>query len=412
MNKKVILGATIAAVSVGAVAFAASNSMESKSDVGRIEAVFDYDIATVDKAIDNIYAIAVQEFGAEETDNKDTKIRNLKNLGLLDDVGLFGGYDGDVKITREMMVQLISSMVDMSNKNNVPSEYVMTLQDGGRYSGNMEYVTYNKLIDSGTEYFVGETTMTNDEANYALEELMKVMDKTEPVEFKVQESNVSEVYGQLEDIDAKTQNSKIEAANTLEYKQFIDDLFGESVAIYKEPKTIEQLDANIRALSIGDPYSSKNVYDFINVDQGLYDYSMVKANIDTEAPNYEEIVEETRVKGLAICKLPTGISKTVQGSDIVLYHARLGDMGTSEAGNYTLAYRNDIYLIADNKVISKGSLYFDGTDGNIKIRFDSGDFEKADYIGAVTTKEMLTGNEDVNKTRVMVMYKVDKYLKG
>lgn len=408
------IGLAIAALSIGTVAFAAVTS-EPKTNFTPAVVEFDYDIANMDKVFDNVYQIAVDELGIEKKESKEERIKQLKDTGILNSFGLFGEYNGDIEVTKETLAQFMSDIVEKTRKNNVPATFVSTVKDALSYDVNMEYIDYNSLIPIFDNYFIGETALTNNDANDCLVLFSEVLSKTSPNEEQITEPAViSEVYTSEVVQDNTTQESQQEAISALSGRTFVDDLYGKSVAVYKEPQNIKELNANLRALNVGDPYNNSNNYDFINVDQGLYDYSMIKVDYVPELAKIseEEFNELYRVKGIAMCRLAHGMTVSEDNNYVRLWHKNISDMGTSKTGEHAMVYRPSAYLISNNKVISEGSIYLDGKDKEVKMKFDKNDFEKSDYIGLITQKSVLTGKEYNSSDFILVLFKIDSYLKG
>lgn len=433
-KNKYVIALTVVALLLGTSAYAASSNTDttsySEKDVieDNLEQVpIDIDAVNISKVLDNVYEICIQEFGCNAEATTDEKIRELKKLGLLDDLGIFGSYDGDVQITRTMFLQFMTTVLKETGKTNVPDSYVCTYKDGNLYEDlAIEFVQYNNLMSNGTDWFDGYSVMNRTEAVELLtrfQEILKgaaVKDTTErTIEIdQAHENNIlKEIYSDPTlGRDSKTQASINAAAKVLKNKTPVDNLYGHSKAAYKEPKTIQELDKNLEQLVVGNPYRSNNNYNFINIDEGLYNYSLIAPYelIDVSSDEQQQFMEESKVTAIAACEMPKGVAVIKEGNKVSLYHGRFGDMGTNLIGYDMMMFRSDIYLISDNMVTERGMLYETSvyTDNDVILEFTADKLKTADYLGVVVSREYLDDTYEGTEQYVLMLLKIDDYIKN
>ena len=392
IKKKLCAIVAIALGVSGVAAYGAVRLADNNNIVIRFGTI-EHNGVTSGDIIDSLYDIIIQESNIDNTD----KIKVLTNNGVLSTLGIYGEFTDDVYIDREMLSNCITYIANLYSKNNTPIDFINTKLDAIKYD-NTNYVVYNNLMDNGTDYFDGETVPTVDETLEILANFKSLLANTPIIENSSTNSETSVLNLDTVELDIPTE--VIDNANkNLKDKQY--STIYNSVAIHSEPRSIYDLQDNINKLNIGDAYSSSNNYNFIGIDEGLWDYSLIDFDLVEEVENPDEVKEALMPKYIARCNLPNGVGINHKDNKTILYHPNFNNMGILNAEDNLVYYISDAYLIDNNSVIERGSYYL-SSDGKIEIEFSTNNLDKADYIGLITEMNKLstTGGYD----RVLVLF--------
>lgn len=391
VNKRII--SSIIGISlIGGTIYGAVKIIDSKNVVVRYGVIEHNGVKSGD-IIDSLYEIIQQETGGSGED----KIQALENSGILPTLGIYGEFDQDVYITREMLSNCIVYLANLYNKNNTPDNFINNKLDAIKYE-NTNYVIYNSLMDNGTDYFDGDTVPTVDETISILDNFKNLLANTPVIENQNTDDTVSVLN--LAETNLEIPDDIVNEANkTLENKSYVQVY--NSVAIHSTPRNIYELRENIERLNIGDPYSSNNNYNFIGIDEGLWDYSLIDIDLIDGLENPDVIKQALMPKYITLCNLPNGIGINYEDSKVTLYHSNFNNMGIINADNKMVYYTKDAYLISNNSVIERGEYYL-SSEGKLEMVFNTNNISKADYIGLITEMYNLspTGGYD----RVLVLF--------
>lgn len=401
-SQEKFMKALVAVIALGlgtGIAFGmnAISSEETSSEMGQV--IMDEQPVTLGYLLDEIYNISAQEGIVENIEGatKEDKIRLLKQSGILNNFGVYGAYDDGIHVSRDMLLSFTTDIVRATSKNNVPQEFVPTITDIFDYQElEIEYVLFNELYSSGTDFFHGITIPKEQEALNDLKKFKSILAKTDPVEFEIAEVSWLE----------ENTSSMVEASGrAIEQKDIADTLYGLSTAVYESPKNTSELLKNIQSMKLADPYTNDNRFDFIMPDQGLANWDKIN----------DFFVNGEKISGLTICDLPIGITVNVNTEydepEVLLGHPDLQDMGSSLYGIGYSTYENTAYLVNDFNVYASGNYLMSSDGEKVDLAFDLKDFEKAEYICLISEKEVLTGDYTGETEYVGVLFEIDKYIK-
>lgn len=366
----------------------------------------------------------------ENTANND-EINALANAGILSSFGVIGSYDTDTVVTKYSLSEAIYKIVKLVNKDSV--------QLSSNYSDivDRKYIESVGLADRAEAFsiednnmFIGSRVLTEYEADTALDKFESYIKKLKRKEASIENSKVSE----------ESRNFKVEiteeerdtAKQVLWNKElFEDNLNGRSVAIHTKPKSIEELKINISQLVEIDPYNvGKYNPNFINIDEGLYDYEAVHIGTDYEEEfGYREIKmepigdkdgfnnqnNETAVINKSIGK-PDIIarSKALNGMTIQfgrtqmikLSHPMLKTISLQKTEGDGSQFRQDCYLIRNGRVIGKGyimmALSVYSGENEMSLNFKWRELKDAEYIGIITQKRKIDNGSSMISTLLLM----------
>lgn len=367
----------------------------------------------------------------ENTANND-EINALANADILSSFGIIESYDADTVITKYSLSEAIYKIVKLVDKDSV--------QLSSNYSDivDRKYIESVGLADRAEAFsiednnmFIGSRVLTEYEADTALdkfEKYIKVLKRRTPDEKGETDTAVSYTNTEAFKIEI-TEEERREAEQILWDKTFFEDnLNGRSVAIHTKPKSIEELKINIERLVEIDPYNvGKYNPNFINIDEGLYDYEAVHIGTDYEEEfGYREIKMEqigeydnqnndTAVINKSIGK-PDIIarSKALNGMAIQfgrtqmikLSHPMLKTISLQKTEGEGSQFRQDCYLIRNGKVIGKGyimmavSMY--SKESEMSLNFKWRELKDAEYIGIITQKRKIDNGSSMISTLLLM----------
>lgn len=217
----------------------------------------------------------------EEIKQVETKLALDEQSPEISSLIIAGNNDKQMNITRYQIADILYKILLNTNKlpdiygyqisyedsEDIPSKYMSAVC----CTTYLELLTYDKRFD-GYRYVV------KDEVDEAFKKLQVYLDNYVPSEITPEEEAKR---------NEKTPERillELEAAGILKDRQFKDKLNGQSVALFKEPKTLEQLEANQNSVLEVDLNSINELYDFtkskldmeyINLDESLIDYSLL-----------------------------------------------------------------------------------------------------------------------------------------
>ena len=272
-------------------------------------------------------------------------------------------------------------MIKEANKEPSLENYVYAYQDSGDFPSRYTQAIYILDYTGIFEYdgvFDGYKYVTQQEVDSAVEKLQIYLDSGYLDFMGSQPDDTNEASGNE---PGTTTELEQEAIEILSDKEFEDKLTGKSVALYKEPKELWQLETNINNISKVDLYSddiesayenSQEVrFEYINLDEGLLDYSLIDELRENHTYQYK--LDDTEIVGMTVFE-PIGVSKNIGDETLSLTGKVLDD-------NLLLMLKSNglVLGINNHKIVSNGMLFSDN--GQCFIQLYSK--ENIDSIGII-----------------------------
>lgn len=308
-------------------------------------------------------------------------------------VALVSSNPDEINITRYQFAYILYNLIKEANKEPSLENYVYTYQDSGDFPSRYTQAIYILDYTGIFEYdgaFDGYKYVTQQEVDSAVEKLQIYLDSGYLDFMGSQPDGTSETSGNKTDTTAELEQEAIEI---LSDKEFEDNLTGRSVAVYKQPRELWQLEANINNISKVDLYSddiesayenSQEVrFEYINLDEGLLDYSLIDELRKNHTYQYK--LDDTEIVGMTVFE-PISVSINNEDNKLWIQGSILED------NTMLLLKSNGIsFGIKDYKIISNGNIYSD-YQGQLII-MDSAD--DIDAIGMlVPVKELRNVNNN------------------
>lgn len=298
-------------------------------------------------------------------------------------VALISSNPDELNITRYQFAYILYNLIKEANKEPSLENYVYTYQDSGDFPSRYTQAIYILDYTGIFEYdgaFDGYKYVTQQEVDSAVEKLQVYLDSGYLEFMSSQSDNTNETSGNE---SGTTTELEQEAIEILSGKEFEDNLKGKSVALYKEPKELWQLETNINNISKVDLYSddiesayenSQEVrFEYINLDEGLLDYSLIDELRENHTYQYK--LDDTEIVGMTVFE-PIGVSKNIGDETLSLTGKVLDD-------NLLLMLKSNglVLGINNHKIVSNGMLFSDN--GQCFIRLYSK--ENIDSIGIIVS---------------------------
>lgn len=296
-------------------------------------------------------------------------------------VALISSNSDELNITRYQFAYILYNLIKEANKEPSLENYVYAYQDSGGFPSRYTQAIYILDYTGIFEYdgvFDGYKYVTQQEVDSAVEKLQVYLDSGYLEFMGSQSDDTNEASGNESGTTAELEQEAIEI---LSGKEFEDKLTGKSVALYKEPKELWQLETNINNISKVDLYSddiesayenSQEVrFEYINLDEGLLDYSLIDELRENHTYQYK--LDDTEIVGMTVFK-PIGLFKYVGDEEISLTGNILDD-------NILLMLKSNglVLGINNHKIVSNGMLFSDN--GQCFIQLYSK--ENIDSIGII-----------------------------
>lgn len=296
-------------------------------------------------------------------------------------VALISSNSDELNITRYQFAYILYNLIKEANKEPSLENYVYAYQDSGDFPSRYTQAIYILDYTGIFEYdgaFDGYKYVTQQEVDSAVEKLQAYLDSRYLEFMGSQPDSTSETSGNETDTTAELEQEAIEI---LSDKEFEDNLTGRSVAIYKQPKELWQLETNINNISKVDLYSddiesayenSQEVrFEYINLDEGLLDYSLIDELRKNHTYQYK--LDDTEIVGMTVFE-PIGVSKNIGDETLSLTGKVLDD-------NLLLMLKSNglVLGINNHKIVSNGMLFSDN--GQCFIQLYSK--ENIDSIGII-----------------------------
>lgn len=311
-------------------------------------------------------------------------------------VALVSSNPDELNITRYQFAYILYNLIKKANKEPSLENYVYTYQDSGdfpsKYTQAIYIIDYTGIFEYD-RVFDGYKYVTQQEVDSAVEKLQVYLDSGY-LEFMGSQSDAtSETSDNETDTTAELEQEAIEI---LSDKEFEDNLTGRSVAVYKQPRELWQLEANINNISKVDLYSdniesayenSQEVrFEYINLDEGLLDYSLIDELRKNHTYQYK--LDDTEIVGMTVFE-PISVSINNEDNKLWIQGSILED------NTMLLLKSNGIsFGIKDYKIVSNGNIYSD-CQGQLII-MDSAD--DIDAIGMlVPVKELRNVNNNYDE---------------
>lgn len=298
-------------------------------------------------------------------------------------VALISSNPDELNITRYQFAYILYNLIKEANKEPSLEDYVYAYQDSGDFPSRYTQAIYILDYTGIFEYdgvFDGYKYVTQQEVDSAVEKLQVYLDSGYLDFMGSQSDNTNEASGNE---PGTTTELEQEAIEILSGKEFEDNLTGKSVALYKEPKELWQLETNINNISKVDLYSddiesayenSQEVrFEYINLDEGLLDYSLIDELRENHTYQYK--LDDTEIVGMTVFE-PIGVSKNIGDETLSLTGKVLDD-------NLLLMLKSNglVLGINNHKIVSNGMLFSDN--GQCFIRLYSK--ENIDSIGIIVS---------------------------
>lgn len=268
----------------------------------------------------------------------------------------------------------------LSGENKLPSieGYQVTYEDNqdipSNYLSAVCYTSYLKILDFGTK-FNGYRYVTKEETDDAMKKLQTYLD------------NYSAPKEVEEAIDLERQALEQEAASVLKDRVTVDRLYGQSEAIHKNPKTLEELDenqSNITKTTFDDSDTTKKEY--LNIDEALLngkELSNMGYNTVIGVTYYEEGARFKASKLGEVLKLVSeDFDSKAIGSNVLL---------------------SDVVGIYENNIVMGG--YHINEVGNECIVFE--DYKNIDSIGYIIYRDTLENNDENSVDTLLLVVNLD-----
>lgn len=319
----------------------------------------------------------------------------------LDSINTLDNKAEDIYLTRYQLVDVLYNIMLSHNKLPDVTGYQLTYTDSdsvpARYLNELCYVDYLKLIDFG-EAINGYEYATEEEVTKSMEKLKKYLENyKEPEKDNSNDDNTNQERTELEK----------QAEQTLKNRKETNLLGIESVAIYKNPKTLGELESNqnnINRVNLerlhqqdllgtdcdGTPMNDRRInIEYLELNQALLDYSMLS---ELELPG--KIIGVTYVSDMSFGIHDDGYRKVVQCS--LIEDALTNSMMTYAVG------------IKDNNIVSKLEIKREfGFEG---ITYESFVKKDIDSVGFVINKGNLenagTSTDDNGLTYIIAITKI------
>ena len=298
-------------------------------------------------------------------------------------VALVSSNPDELNITRYQFAYILYNLIKEANKEPSLENYVYAYQDSGDFPSRYTQAIYILDYTGIFEYdgvFDGYKYVTQQEVDSAVEKLQVYLDSGYLDFMGSQPDDTNEASGNE---PGTTTELEQEAIEILSGKEFEDNLTGKSVALYKEPKELWQLETNINNISKVDLYSddiesayenSQEVrFEYINLDEGLLDYSLIDELRKNHTYQYK--LDDTEIVGMTVFE-PIGLFKNVGDEEVSLTGDILDD-------NILLMLKSNgiVFGIDNHKIVSNGMLFSDN--GQCFIRLYSK--ENIDSIGIIVS---------------------------
>ena len=296
-------------------------------------------------------------------------------------VALVSSNPDELNITRYQFAYILYNLIKEANKEPSLENYVYAYQDSGDFPSRYTQAIYILDYTGIFEYdgvFDGYKYVTQQEVDSAVEKLQVYLDSGYLDFMGSQSDDTNEASGNE---PGTTTELEQEAIEILSGKEFEDKLTGKSVALYKEPKELWQLETNINNISKVDLYSddiesayenSQEVrFEYINLDEGLLDYSLIDELRKNHTYQYK--LDDTEIVGMTVFE-PIGVSKNIGDETLSLTGKVLDD-------NLLLMLKSNglVLGINNHKIVSNGMLFSDN--GQCFIQLHSK--ENIDSIGII-----------------------------
>lgn len=438
-QKKIAIGVVITAiiVIVGTRLLGEGDKEDKKRGKNKYGAEFELvgtETANIGYIADRLYKIYKSEMGeynklddinyAQAFDNtaNNDKINALANADILSSFGIIGTYSPSTVITKYGLSEAIYKIVKLVDKDSI--------QFSSGYSDIIDekYIRAVGLADKAKAFtiedenmFIGSRVLNEYEVDTALDKFEKYIKKLKRKE--------STTQGKDTDFNIEiTDEERNRAKQILWNKTFEDNLNNRSVAIHTKPKSIEELKINISQLVEIDPYNvDKYNPNFINIDEGLYDYEAIHIGTDFEGDFGYKKIEMEPIEGYdnhdsekAVINKSLGKpdiiarSKALNGMTIQfgrtqmikLSHPMLKTISLQSSEGDGNQFRQDCYLIRNGQVIGKGytlmamSTY--NSEYEMSLNYKREELKNAEYIGIITQKRKIDNGSSMISTLLLI----------
>lgn len=326
-TKKVLSATAIIAVigAVCAVYLGASDwsnsGLRSESEVTETEEVVQLDKPTADSAtlkdlIERLYAEGI----IDDTFISEDDILSSDAEKVFNSLGLFGKYKPIANIDRYQMSSILYELMLLKDKVPNIDGYSVIYSDMDdfpeKYITPIVAVTRSDCLSDIVELrseFSGYTYVSKDELNIWIENFKDYLSNYDKYTLKVENESTTNVLdtNTKNKLQVEKEKAAKEAEKVLKDRKTDDRLNGQSVAIYNNPRTLTEIEANlnnitkvsISELATNDNYAlgSKSEHpnpdlkvnvEYINLDEALVDKELMEEYIsdiytDMEGVNVE-----------------------------------------------------------------------------------------------------------------------------
>lgn len=321
-------------------------------------------------------------------------------------VALISSNSDELNITRYQFAYILYNLIKEANKEPSLENYIYAYQDSGDFPSKYTQAIYILDYTGIFEYdgvFDGYKYVTQQEVDSAVEKLQVYLDSGYLDFMSSQSDDTNETSGNE---SGTTTELEQEAIEILSGKEFEDNLTGKSVALYKEPKELWQLETNINNISKVDLYSddiesayenSQEVrFEYINLDEGLLDYSLIDELRENHTYQYK--LDDTEIVGMTVFE---PISLSINNND-----NKLWIQGSILEDNTMLLLKSNgiAFGIKDYKIVSNGNVYSD-YQGQLIVMDSTDDIDAIGML--VPIKELRNvnnNNEDDSSTENLDEY--------
>lgn len=315
-------------------------------------------------------------------------------------LGMFGVPEEDTEITRYQLADIQYNLLKINNKVPETDNYRVPYKDydeiPSRYLQAVTCTTMLNFYDFG-DTFNGYAYIRREELKDSMEKCNDYLAKADENTEKKEDSGGKKDENKENDSeyeDSRKETLKKEAEEILRDRVTEDRLNGKSVAIFKDPKSLDEIRANIHNVSKDDPdklyetdayeiIGDEVKHDYINIDQGLLDGS--------DLYDMELHGKPINVVGLTYAEKKFGFKINVRDDGVTIITGNI----IQRINDMTRGGIAGAVGINDYKVVCSGIVPVEG--GNAKILFDGTGFGEVDAIGIVINKHDYDNDIDWTK---------------
>lgn len=400
VDKRVIIGVGILAIAIAVVFIAGTNKsqeQEASPTVQTEETIQGNEKKQEEIRVVDVSSIEIPENAAnikglsEELDNisieagiETISSNNIETIAS--SVGLIGEVDETLNINRYQLADILYNIMYECNKLPDIYGYQLSYKDAKKiptkYVQPVCYITYLELYTQDENYS-GYNWITEDELKESMSKLRVYLENY--VETEAGLNTNEKELGEREAL-------KREAEEILKNRNTVDRLNGQSVAIFKNPRTLNELEANINNITrVTKSDLCKEIIpniEYVNIDEAILDYKLI----------------DEQISGITYLKEDMKFSYTEVEDGLNIIKCNLLSDITSKG----LAGASKVVGIKDNKVICEGSIYnsIDTGEWETGIIIDTKPSE-LDSIGIIIQKSTIENVYTINNEESSIIIVID-----